>query len=178
VAFDGLPDYYSTDEIYADAEGKVYLWLPENWESEHPITPKLFAASPKKGLLGASSGTAHTFSANGYSYAVTIDPDAGGAVAEQGDPLPLESLTIDDFAVEEGYLAIRFTAKPATWLYGFADWIRIRSSATLPIPYSDDSLLDLSAAELYLEGTDAATIIVPLGEDTASRFFKVEGHSP
>ena len=101
-----------------------------------------------------------------------------GAVAAQGDPLPLELLRIDDFEVADGYLAIRFTAKPATWLYGFSDLISIRSSATLPIPYSDDSLLDLSAAELYLEGADAAMIIVPLGEDTTSRFFKVEGHSP
>ena len=178
VAFDGLPDYYNTDEIYADAEGKVYLWLPENWESEHPITPKLLAASPKKGLLAAPSGTSHTFSANGYNYTVTIDSDAGGSVADKGDPLPLESLRIDDFAVEDGYLAIRFTAKPSTWLYGFSDLIAVRASETLPIPGSDDALLDLSDAELQLEGADAATLVVPLGEGGRSRFFKVEEKSP
>ena len=87
-------------------------------------------------------------------------------------------MTIDDFAVGDGYLVIRFTAKPATWLYGFADLIRIRSSATLPIPDSDESLLDLSGAEMTLEGSDAATIIVPFDAATASGFFKVSGHSP
>ena len=137
-------------------------------------------ASPKKGkgLLAVSSGTSHTFSANGYSYTVTIDAAAGGAVAEQGDPLPLESLRIDDFAVADGYLAIRFTAKPSTWLYGFADLIKIRASATLPIPDTDDALVDLSDAELRLEGADAATLVVPIGEGGQSRFFKVEGGLP
>ena len=176
VAFDNLPDYYGKNDIYADADGKVYLWLPEDWEEPH-VSP-LMAASPKKGLLASPSGASHTFSANGYSYTVTIDPDAGGAVADKGDPLPLESLSIDDFAVEDGYLAIRFTAKPATWLYGFADLIRIRASETLPIPDSDDALLDLSKAELQLDDEDTATLVVPLGEGGPSRFFKVEGASP
>ena len=173
VAFDGLPDYYNTDEIYADAAGQVYLWLPEDWETSHTITPHLLSASPHR-LLGATSGTPHTFAANGYRYTVTISEE--GAVAEQGDPLPLESLKIDDFAVEGGYILLRFTAKPATWLYGFSDLIKIRASATLPIPDGDSSLLDLSGAELYLEGADAATIIVPL--TSSARFFRVEGCSP
>ena len=107
---------------------------------------------------------------------MTIDPSAGGAVATQGDPLPLESLKIDDFAVEDGHIILRFTAKPATWLYGFKDLIRIRASETLPIPDGDSSLLDLSGAELYLEGADAATIIAPL--TSPARFFRVEGRSP
>jgi hypothetical protein len=174
VVFDGLPDYYGTTDVYADVDGKVYLWLPESWPT--PSASPLLSASPKrgKGLLGAPSGTEHTFAANGYSYKVTIDASAGGAVAEQGEALPLESLRIDDFAVEDGYLAIRFTAKPTTWLYGFADLISIRSSATLPIPGSNESLLDLSGAELTLEGVDSATIIVPLGGDADSRFFRIE----
>ena len=174
VAFDGLPDYYNTDEIYADAEGQAYLWLPEDWETSHTVTPKLLSASPRR-LLTAASGKTHTFSANGYKYTVTIDSSAGGAVAEQGDPLPLESLSIDGFAVEDGYLAIKFTAKPATWLYGFADLIRVRSSATLPISDADETVLDLSNAELFLEGSDSATIIVPVEGGSAGRFFRVEG---
>ena len=112
---------------------------------------------------------------NGYNYSVTIDAASGGAVAEQGEPLPLESLKIDDFAVADGYMAIRFTAKPATWLYGFADLIVVRASETLPIPSTDDSILDLSGAELHLEGSDAATLVVPLPQGGANRFFKVEG---
>ena len=122
----------------------------------------------------------HTFSANGYSYTVEISSDSGGAVADRGDSLPLESLVIDDFAVEDGYLAIRFTAKPATWLYGFADLIVVRASATLPIPDGDESLLDLSDAALYHDECDAdsATIVVPLEGDAPGRFFRVEERSP
>ena len=86
------------------------------------------------------------------------------------------TLKIDDFAVEDGFILLRFTAKPATWLYGFSDLIRIRASETLPIPAGDSSLLDLSRAELTLEGADAATIIVPL--TSPARFFRVEGRSP
>ena len=177
VAFNGLPDYYGTAGIHADADGKAYLWLPEDWSE--PVTPKLLAASRRRltsddGLRTSGEGTTHTFAANGYSYTVTINEATGSAEAEQGEPLPLESLRIDDFAVGEGYLAIRFTAKPATWLYGFADLIRIRASETLPIPRSDDALLDISGAELQLEGADAATIVVPLDGATSDRFFKVE----
>ena len=174
VAFNGLPDYYGTADIYADAGGCAYLWLPDDWTT--PVTPKLMSASPRR-MLGAGTGTSHTFSANGYSYTVEIPAGGGEAVAEKGDPLPLESLKIDDFAVEEDHILLRFTAKPATWLYGFSDLIKIRASETLPIPDDDSSLLDLSGAELYLEGSDAATIVVPRTSD-AARFFRVEGRSP
>ena len=172
VAFDGLPEYYGKSGIYADADGKAYLWLPEDWTT--PVAPKLFAAAPKKGLLGASSGTSHKFAANGYSYMVTIDSSAGGAVAEKGDPLQIESLKVDGFAVEDGWLVISVTASPATWLYGFADTLKIRASETLPIPDTDDALLDLSEAELWLSGDDKATIAVPLREGFGDKFFKME----
>ncbi|MBO7683447.1 MAG: hypothetical protein J6T51_01830 [Kiritimatiellae bacterium] len=173
VAFDGLPEGYGTRDIYSDAAGSVYLWLPESWPTPSP----LLSASPR-GRLGAPAGTERTFFANGYKYTVTIDSSAVGTVAEQGDPLPLESLRIDDFAVEDGHFAIRFTAKPATWLYSFADLISIRFSETLPIPDAADALLDLSNAELQLEGVDAAIIVVPFDGAASNRFFKVEGRSP
>jgi hypothetical protein len=132
------------------------------------------AASPKKGLLGAPSGTAHTFAANGYSYTVIIDSDAGGAVAEQGEPLSLEALNIDGFEVRDGCLAIRFTAKPPTWLNGFYDKLDVRASNTLPMPKDDAHKLNLVDAELVLEGDDAATLFIPLGEHSNRRFFAVE----
>ena len=143
----------------------------EDWDIQQK--QGLLSASPRR-LLGASSEPKLTFAANGYSYKVTIDPDAGGVVAEQGDPLPLKSLKIDDFAVWDGYLAIRFTARPATWLYGFSDLIRVRASESLPIPGTADSVLDMSGAELRLEDGDTATIFVPLGDDSPNRFFRVE----
>ncbi len=177
VAFSGLPDYYGTSGIVTDAGGKVYLWLPEDWETTHTITPQqLTGRQSRSGSPRLGSGTVHTFAANGYSYTVTMSPE--GAVAVKGDPLSLESIRIDGFVVADGYITIRFTAKPATWLYGFGDLIRIRASETLPIPDTDDAILDLSGAELYLDGADSATLVVPLGERPASGFFKVESRTP
>ena len=163
VAFDNLPSYYNTDEIYADAAGQVYLWLPENWETGHDITPRLLATP--------ASGTKHTFAANGYSYTVTIDQSAGGAVAEKGEALQLEGLRIDGFAVADGWLLISLTASPATWLYGFADTLTVCASTTLPVP--DDAKLDLSGAELRLEDGNRAVFAVPLDAAARSMFFRV-----
>ena len=177
VAFDGLPDYYGTAGIYADADGKAYLWLPEDWTT--PVTPKLLSAAPKSkaaglGLRTSGSGTAHKFAANGYSYTVEISSDGGEATAEKGDALQLDRLVIRDFAIEDGWLYIGVTANPATWLYGFAGMLRVRSSESLPIPAANEALLDLSDAELRLEDGENATIAVPLPDGSSSRFFRVE----
>lgn len=173
VAFDGLPDDYGKNDIYSDDAGCVYLWLPENWEMEHTIEPHpLLSASPRK-LLGASAGTQHTFAANGYNYSVTINAEDGGAVAERGEKLELNSLRIDDFAVEDGYLLIAITASPATWLNGFVKTLKIRGSATLPIPDTDDANLDLTDAELYVVDAETATFVVPLGDKADCRFFRM-----
>ena len=177
VAFDGLPTGYGTAGIYADADGKAYLWLPEDWAS--PVTPKLLSAA-RRGLSADASlqafgaGTAHTFAANGYSYTVEIPAGGGTASAEKGAALKLSDLAITGFAVEEGWLLIGVKADPATWLYGFADTLRIRAAASLPIPDTDESLLDLSAAELRLEDGARATLAVPLPGDAGSQFFSVE----
>jgi hypothetical protein len=169
VAFSGLPEGYGTKDIYSDAAGNVYLWLPENWPTPSP----LLSASPR-GRLGARVGAEHTFAANGYKYTVTIDSSSGGAVAEQGEPLELETLEISGFEVEDGWLAIRVGASPATWMYGFADTLEIHASETLPIPDSDGARLDLSGAELIKEDGDSATFVVPLGDKSGCRFFKVK----
>ena len=166
VAFDGLPEGYGTTCIYADADGKAYLWLPADWTT--PVTPRLASAQPR---LGASSGTTHTFAANGYRYTVVIDQEACMVSAAQGEALELEGLRIDGFAVEGGTLVIELTASPATWLYGFADRLVVRGSETLPVP--DDALLDLSGAELRLEDGDRAVFTVPLDAKAQSMFFRV-----
>ena len=169
VAFDGLPPYYGTSGICADDSGSVYLWLPEDWTT--PVTPRLHSASPRLG--GASPGTTHTFSANGYRYTVTIPVGGGEVVAEQGAPLELEDIRITGFAVEGGSLLINVTAAPGTWLYGFIERLDISASAALPIPDTEESTLDLSAAEYHLESDGSATIVVPLVDDSL-HFFKVK----
>ena len=167
VAFDGLPTYYGTSGIYADAAGKVYLWLPEgDWEG---VTPHLLGAS-----LHASSGTSHAFAANGYRYTVTIPAGGGEAVATQGAPLELDGFRINDFAVEDGVLTINVSAKPDTWLYGFFDRVAIYSSESLPIPRTSETLLDTSAASVTLEDDGSATYTLALPPaEGSSRFFTI-----
>ena len=167
VAFDGLPTYYGTSGIYADAAGKVYLWLPEgDWEG---VTPHLLGAS-----LHASSGTSHAFAANGYRYTVTIPAGGGEAVATQGAPLELEGFRINDFAIEDGMLTINVSVKPDTWLYGFFDRVAIHSSESLPIQMTPATRLDTSAASVTLEddGSATYTLVLPPAEGS-SRFFTI-----
>ena len=170
VAFDGLPDDYGKSDIYADASGSAYLWLPEDWTTT--VTPQLMTLSSAK-LRKASPGTSHTFFANGYSYTVEIPAGGGEAVAETGEPLQLITLTINDFEIYDGWLAIRVSASPATWMFGFAETLDIYASETLPIPDCDESKLDLSEMELTKENGDNAIFVVPLGEKADCRFFKV-----
>ena len=167
VAFDGLPTYYGTSGIYADAAGNVYLWLPEgDWEG---VTPHLLGAS-----LHASSGTSHAFAANGYRYTVTIPAGGGEAVATQGAPLELEGFRINDFAIEDGMLTINVSVKPDTWLYGFFDRVAIYSSESLPIPRTSATLLDTSAASVTLEDDGSATYTLALPPaEGSSRFFTI-----
>ena len=171
VAFTGLPEYYGTSAIYADAAGKAYLWLPETWDT--PITLKTMSGKVFKLLKAPVPSTTHKFIANGYNYSVTIDANEGGAVAERGEKLELNSLRIDDFTVADGELRIGITASPATWLYGFIDTLKIRASATLPIPDTDDANLDLTDADLQLVDAETATFIVPLGDKADCRFFRM-----
>ena len=172
VAFDGLPEGYGTAGIHADADGKVYLWLPENWME--PVTPKLLMASRR--LASRNAGTTHTFAANGYSYTLEVPSGGGEVSAEKGEALRITGLEICDFAVEDGWLAVSVKADPATWLYGFADRLEVRSSDSLPIPDTDDALLDLSGAEFDLLDASNATIYVPLPAGRDCRFFKVQAN--
>ena len=94
-------------------------------------------------------------------------------MAEKGDPLELGELKITGFAVEDGRIVIDVKASPATWINGFADYLKVRASDTLPIPNTDDTLLDLSDAELWIYDNENATIAVPLPKGQSNRFFKV-----
>ena len=169
VAFSGL-DGYGTGDIWSDDDGKVYLWLPAG--SETP-TPVLMSARRTLLRRSAAGAAPYHFVANGRDITATVAE--GGAVEVASEPLPLESLRIDGFEVRDGAIAIRYTAKPETWLYGFRELIGIRASNTLPFTDGGSWLLDLSDAELTLEGDDAATVVVPLAPGGQGMFFKVEG---
>ena len=177
VAFDGLPDYYGTTEIYADADGKAYLWLPEDWTT--PVTPKLFMAAPKSSVSGhkllkaSGAGTQHTFTANGYSYSVAISSEGGEASAEKGEALKLTNLEILGFAVEDQVLYVMLRAEPNTWLYGFADRLMVRAYTSLEMDNDDSCEFELDKTKMELIGTDTAVCEISLDRGDL-RFFRIE----
>jgi hypothetical protein len=145
--------------------------LPENWSE--PVAPKGAAFSSKKGL-SEPSGTMHDFAANGYNYSVTIAENSDSSVAERGEALALDSLVVERFGIEDGWLLVSVKAKPDTWLYGFADTLSIRASKDMLVHEEDGEDMDLSRAELRLEDGDRAGFAVPLGKNEECRFFRVE----
>lgn len=158
IAFDGLPEYYGTSGIYADGDGRVYLWLPEDWSDS------------------GTPGGAHPFSANGYRYTAWIDSVTGNARSERGDALALEELRIEDIIVGDGWVLLEVSALPATWLQGFGDTLVVLASRTLPMP--DDATLYLPEFVLRLEGETRAVLTVTLGEEADSMFFSVGEAAP
>ena len=72
-------------------------------------------------------------------------------------------------------MTINVSAKPDTWLYGFFDSVVIRSSGTLPIPKTPETVLDTSAASVTLEGDGSVTYTLALPPaEGASRFFTID----
>ncbi|MBQ5530958.1 MAG: hypothetical protein IIT98_03020, partial [Kiritimatiellae bacterium] len=175
VAFDGLPEDYGTDCIYADADGKVWLWLPENWTE----TVKPQSSLPaKRSAAGANGGTTHEFSANGWRYTVTIDEKSGSAVSEQGEALRLETVAIRNFAIENGKIVIDVEAMPATWLYGAENALSLDAAYSLDAIDSDESATPLPGQELHLIDGVNARITIPLQDDGKKLFLRVKGPLP
>jgi hypothetical protein len=161
VALGGLPDYYNATNIYADAEGQVYLWLPADWDPTN-VVHLLSAAAPRE------------IEANGYRYRLSVGAD-GKMTAEKGAAVELDGFHINGFVVEDDVLTINVSSTPGTWLYGFPEQVVVRSSDTLPIPKTPETALDLSTATATLEDDGSVTYSVELPRsDSASRFFTIE----
>ena len=70
VALGGLPSYYDASQIYADENGKVYLWLSADWDPSN-VVQLLSGAAPRE------------IEANGYKYRLAVGAD-GKMTAEKG----------------------------------------------------------------------------------------------
>ena len=161
VALGGLPDYYNATNIYADADGQVYLWLPADWDPTN-VVHLLSAVAPRE------------IEANGYRYRLSVGAD-GKMTAEKGAAVELDGFHINGFVVEDDVLTINVSSTPGTWLYGFPEQVVVRSSDALPIPKTPETALDLSTATATLEDDGSVTYSVELPRsDSASRFFTIE----
>ena len=178
VLITGQPGYYNADELYADDEGGVYLWLPSSdWHVDGTESNNGILHSPRPSLTAAPA-VHNSIVANGYMYDVAISPDGSVASATRGEALSAESLKINSFSVEDGAIRMNVTAEPATWLAGFFEDVTLRAAEALPIPDADETRLDLSGARRIVEPDGSATYIIALPPSAnatpASMFFKVE----
>ncbi|MBP5787954.1 MAG: hypothetical protein J6Y19_09100, partial [Kiritimatiellae bacterium] len=136
VAFSGLPAWYGTDSIVADAHGNVFLWLPAgDWSGIVPSTSSRRGDDP----------STHVFSANGYEYTVAFEDDAATVASVR--ELPLENLEILDATLSPDgtSLVLTVVAAPATWTHGFADTLSVLQitdlSSTNSTSFSDSTLI-------------------------------------
>jgi hypothetical protein len=137
---------YGTRDLYADANGDLYLWLPDG---DYEFT------------IGESRWTATVAGSDTVAQLVK-------------SPAP-DSLHIDAIEVAPGSVTLTVSAEPAGWLTAeTAPLLRVRAAAVLPLPTGDDALLPAAdvTAELNQDGT--VTLTFPRPAD-GSQFYRVEG---
>jgi hypothetical protein len=140
----GLPAGYGDHDLYADADGALYLWLPDG-DHELCIAPDdhWTATVAGKDVVAA--------------YRSTAKPD---------------SITIDSIALAEDAVTLVVSVEPASWLEAHAAELRVRASETLPV--ADGDLLDPATVSIAADpATGDATLVLPApGPDT--QFYRVE----
>ena len=161
VAFSGLPAWYGTDSIVADAHGNIYLWLPSgDWSGVTPSTSSRRGDTPDT----------HVFAANGYEYTVAFEDDAATVTSVLA--LPLESLDIVSSVLspDATTLTLTVTATPATWTHGFLGTLSVRQTGNLTLP---ETPADVQPA-LAPDGTVTYTLPLDFTGTTSTLFFRIQ----
>ena len=140
----GLPAGYGLNGLFADAAGKLYLWLPDG---EYALTIA------------------------DVDYVATVSGANTEAVRLHTGP---DSLRIESIAVTDDAVILVVSAVPEEWLADNARKLRVRASATLPLPEGDDALLPGTDVTATPNPDGTVTLTLPRTADT-SRFFRVEG---
>ena len=140
----GVPAGYGANDLYADADGKLYLWLPAA-DYELRIAPDdLWTATVADKNVVAT-------------YRSVAKPD---------------SIVIDSIAVAEDAVTLVVTVAPAVWLEAHAGDLRVRASDTLPV--SAGELLDPAAVAIAADpATGEATLVLP-SPALPVRLYRVE----
>ncbi|MBO6120516.1 MAG: hypothetical protein J6Q49_01530, partial [Kiritimatiellae bacterium] len=153
VVFTGLPEYYNASNIYANAEGKVYLYL--------------------KAVYDEADGIA--FAANGVRYNVVVWDSSAANTAEKIAYVPPTALHIESIAAAEDKVTLVVSAEPDGWLTAeTAPQLRVRAAAELPLPEGDAALLPREDVEISANGDGTATAVVPRAADAPQMFYDVE----
>ena len=153
VVFSGLPAYYNASNIYANAEGKVYLHLPA--QPVYDEEDYMF------------------FVANGMLYRVVAKNSSAANTAER--VTGPTALHIESIAAAEDKVTLVVSAEPDGWLTAeTALLLRVRAAAELPLPEGDAALLPREDVEISANGDGTATATVPRAADAPQMFYDVE----
>ena len=138
-------DGYGTRDLYADANGDVYLWL--------------------------SDGD-YSFTVNGRGCTATVD---GADTVAVVDPVALDSLHIESIELVPGAVVLVVSAEPDGWITDMtAQLLRVRAAETLPLPGGDAALLPRADVEAAANGDGTAPVTVPRAADVPRMFYRVE----
>ena len=138
---------YGTDDLHADADGNVYLWLPD-------------------GTYG--------FSVEGIEGRWTATVSGADVVADFTVVPELEELHIESVAVSNGVIVLEVSSVPAGWIDMEAASLRVRAAAGLPLPEGDAALLPREDVGIKANGDGSATVEFPRAADTPQMFYRVE----
>ncbi|MBR2838405.1 MAG: hypothetical protein IKE55_06470 [Kiritimatiellae bacterium] len=125
------PAGYGTRDVYADADGDVYLWLPDG---------------------------DYEFTIGGARWTATVD---GADTAAEADSVAPESLHIESVEVAPDKVTLVVSAVPDGWLAIFASQLRVRAGETLPLPDGVDALLSVDEVSISPKGDGTAIVIIP-----------------
>ena len=136
---------YGTRDLYADANGDLYLWLPDG---------------------------DYSFTVNGRGCTATVD---GADTVAVVDPAALDSLHIESIELVPGAVVLVVSAEPDGWLTSeTAELLRVRVSETLPLPGGDAALLPRADVGVLVNDDGTATVVVPRAADVPRMFYRVE----
>ena len=153
VEFTGLPDYYNASNIYANAEGKVYIYLKAVYSEDDAIF----------------------FTANGTLYRAVVWNSSGVNTATKVSYVAPDALQIESIALSDDAVTLVVSARPDGWLTAATALIlRVRAAAALPLPADAAALLPLADVEAAVNGDGTATVTVPRTTDVPQTFYRVE----
>ena len=153
VSFSGLPDYYNASNICANAEGKVYLYLPG--QDVYDENDYVF------------------FVANGMLYRVVVMNGSAANTAQRvAGPT---ALRIESIAAAEDEVSLVVSAEPGDWITDVsARLLRVRAAEELPLPSDAAALLPRESVGVSTNGDGTATLAVPRAADVPRTFYRVE----
>ena len=157
----GLPQSYGVNDIYADGDGTICLWLPANAADDESDIYKFTA--------GGSTWTVR-FTETGFCAGTAVTPEttSNGSQSPSGAS---PRLAISSLSLLGTGPHLTIVSDDPAWLKQNASSLRIRAAAT---PAMDKTNSVLLVPDVTLNGDGSVTVSAPLDDASGAKFFKVE----